>query len=384
MLIQLSGHGLRPTADTSDAPFIGRLTEDPGLPQEERVRAILRIRQPVAALPPGFLAYLLEQESPASRALDAYVLAPQWHYLSQGDIVRIDPQRRALNVLYRRTSRSNTFLVTERCDNYCLMCSQPPKLRDDSWLLDELMEVIPLVDPETREIGITGGEPGLLGERLLLLLDAMKSFLPQTAVHILSNGRSFAKVDFADALGRLAHPDLMLGIPLYSDLPEEHDFVVQAHGAYEDTIAGILNLKRVRVAVELRFVILSHTCKRLTAFARFVARNLRFVDHVALMGLELVGFAKANLGSIWVDPVDYQDELAEAVRTLDRAGIRTSIYNHPLCLLPEALHPFARQSISDWKNLFFEECTECVRRDSCGGFFASATVQRSRGIRALK
>ena len=30
---------------------------------------------------------------------------------------------------------------------------------------------------------------------------------------------------------KAANPDLMIGVPLYSDLPEEHDYVVQARGA---------------------------------------------------------------------------------------------------------------------------------------------------------
>ena len=53
---------------------------------------------------------------------------------------------------------------------------------------------------------------------------------------------------------------------------------------------------------------------------------------------------------LWIDPADYQVELKEAVRILDFAGIRTSIYNHQLCVLDRSLWPFAVKSISDWKN----------------------------------
>jgi len=184
-------------------------------------------------------------------------------------------------------------------------------------------------------------------------------------------------------MATVKHPDLMLGIPLYADVPELHDYVVQARGAFDETIRGILNLKQHGVRVELRFVIHADTYKGLPAFARFVARNLLFVDHVALMGLEPTGFAKANLDAIWIDPLDYQRELREAVDTLDRAGLAVSIYNHPLCVLDPELHRFARASISDWKNLYVDECERCALRSTCGGFFASSTVRRSRGIRAV-
>jgi len=58
-------------------------------------------------------------------------------------------------------------------------------------------------------------------------------------------------------------------------------------------------------------VVHADTYVRLPEFARFLARNLLFVDHVAIMGLELMGFAKANLDAIWIDPVDYQTQLVD-------------------------------------------------------------------------
>lgn len=41
-----------------------------------------------------------------------------------------------------------------------------------------------------------------------------------------------------------------------------------------------------------------------------------FVDQVALMGLENTGFAIANDEPLWIDPLDYRDQLAEAVEGL--------------------------------------------------------------------
>jgi His-Xaa-Ser system radical SAM maturase HxsC len=380
MPLNLSVPGLRPLSPSSPSPFVGRICERPDLPAAARVREVLRIRGRPGSLPPGFRAYLVDEEVETGGLQDVYVLGAEQRYLAGGDVVRVEPERGRLTALYRRASPTNTFLLTERCDNYCLMCSQPPRKQDDSWLLDELEEVIPLISPETRELGLSGGEPGLLGERLVRLIGLMKHYLPRTALHILSNGRGFANLEFARALARVKHPDLMIGIPLYSDLAEEHDYVVQAQGAFDETVRGILNLKRVRTRVELRFVIHAETYARLPEFAQFVTRNLLFVDHVALMGLELMGFAKTNLASLWIDPVDYAPQLVAAVRELHRAGLITSIYNHPLCVLPPELHPFARKSISDWKNVYLPECNDCARKEACGGFFASATRKLSRGI----
>jgi hypothetical protein len=59
-----------------------------------------------------------------------------------GDIVVVDPQKKIVERLIRAQSLHNTFLITERCDQLCVMCSQPPKKfhidrfgtrRDDYW-----------------------------------------------------------------------------------------------------------------------------------------------------------------------------------------------------------------------------------------------------------
>lgn len=382
--LPLHGRHLTPLSATTPGDFLARVTERVDVPMEDRSALVLLARTTQGPIPQGFRAVLVwSPEGGTAYPANSYGLAPALHYLREGDLVRIDASRSGVTVLFRRNSPSNSLLVTERCDNYCLMCSQPPKERDDSWLVDEIFQMIPLIAPATKELGITGGEPTLLGARLLELVETLKNKLPSTALHILSNGRSFAGPDIAAALGRIRHPDLMIGIPLYSDLPEEHDFVVQARGAFSETVRGILALKAARVRVEIRMVIHAETFARLPQFAEFVARNLLFADHVALMGLELMGFAKANLERLWIDPLDYRQQLVDAVRILDRAQMPISIYNHQRCVLPEELYPFARKSISDWKNGFAEECAGCADQDACGGFFVSSDLRKSRGIRKI-
>jgi His-Xaa-Ser system radical SAM maturase HxsC len=236
---------------------------------------------------------------------------------------------------------------------------------------------------ETCELGITGGEPTLLGEGLLEIVRACKKYLPNTALHMLSNGRMFNYLSLCRSLAAIAHPDLMVGIPLYSDIPHRHDFIVQADGSFDQTIRGIMNLARCGVSVEIRMVLHRQSIDRLPQFARFIARNLPFVDHVALMGLEMMGFVRSNLDALWVDPVEYQAELKRAVVHLQQHAIKVSIYNHQLCVLDRDLWPCARKSISDWKNEYLNECAGCAVQDQCGGFFSSSSLRRSAHIRRL-
>ncbi|MDQ3803559.1 MAG: His-Xaa-Ser system radical SAM maturase HxsC [Acidobacteriota bacterium] len=303
-------------------------------------------------------------------------------YLSDGDVVDISPSG-FVRTLYRRNSPHNFILATDQCNSFCLMCSQPPKQVDDFDRIGEHLRLIDLIDPETAELGITGGEPTLFKDDFLRLVEYCRDKLPRTALHVLTNGRLFYYREFARRLGEIAHPDLMLGIPLYSDVDSEHDYVVQAKGAFEETVLGLHNLGRYGVPAEVRVVVHKQTYRRLPRLAEFISRNFPFAAHVALMGMEMFGFVHRNMDELWIDPHDYQVELREATETLFLAGMNVSIYNHQLCVLDEGLWPFARKSISDWKNIYLEECGVCALRERCGGLFQSAAKKHSAHIRPL-
>ena len=382
-MLTLGGSGYRFEGFGSDlGRRVVRLTDRTDRPKPLREAEALIVRE--ATAPPGFACYVVPLgagEFPLLPHGAPFVALPSdYSYLRAGDIVRLHPERGSLRVLFRHDSPHNTFLTTERCNSYCLMCSQPPRDVDDGWLVDEILDVIPLIDPATVEVGFSGGEPTLLGDGLLRIVTMMKSYLPRTAVHLLSNGRTFSDAAFTEAFAAISHPDLMVGIPVYSDTSTIHDYVVQADGALDETIRGILNLKRLRQRVEIRVVVHQQTYTRLPQLAEFIVRNLTFVDHVALMGLEITGFTRANLNALWIDPFEYRAELANAALTLERSGLRVSIYNHQLCTIDRAVWHLARKSISDWKNEYIDACTGCGERLNCGGFFASGRSRYSAHI----
>ena len=116
LLMRLSDHPERPKALRSQEAFLVRTKNAP---------------------PPGFQAYLaFDVEALRELPSDApcALLPHDFDYLGRGDIVRLEPGRREIRVLFRHGSRHNSFLTTEQCNHYCLMCSQPPKRVDDAWL----------------------------------------------------------------------------------------------------------------------------------------------------------------------------------------------------------------------------------------------------------
>ncbi len=146
-------------------------------------------------------------------------------------------------MLWRHESHQNSILLTERCDHYCLMCSQPPKAAQRRLAAGRCVRADPaLAARRPSDIGFTGGEPTLYGDGLIELLRLCRNLIPRRSVHVLSNGRRFADPAFAAAWAAVDNPDMMVGIPIYGAEPSLHDYVVQADGAFDETVRGILNL----------------------------------------------------------------------------------------------------------------------------------------------
>lgn len=310
-------------------------------------------------------------------------VSSKFDYFADGDIIGFHPSSRRFRTLYRRVSGHNSFLVTDRCNHYCLMCSQPPKDIDDRWILNEIKSALPLIDKDAPSLGFTGGEPLLDWREFINVLAVCRDELPKTAIHVLSNGRAFVRDEVVKAWAGIRHPNLTVGIPIYAAVDHIHDHVVQARGAFDETVLGILKLKDKGQRVEIRMVLHALTAPRIVDTCKWFARNLPFVDHVALMGLENTGFAIANAETLWIDPIDYRSELANAVDLLVAAKINVSVYNLQRCILDRSVWPYAAQSISDWKNGYIEECERCTEKDRCSGFFTSGRPRQSRGIRPI-
>lgn len=308
---------------------------------------------------------------------------PSIKEIDSGDILHISPKGQTRRI-FRVNSNSNSLLVTERCNSNCVMCSQPPKDRNDiPGLLSLHDKLIPLIPKETQILGVTGGEPTLLGEHLFKMIKDINYFLPETEVHILTNGRRFAEYDFVEKLSSVTNKEkVMFAIPLYNDFYQIHDYVVQSKGAFYQTIQGLRYMGSFGFRIEIRIVLHSIVLPRLTDLLEYIYLNFPFVEHVALMGLEMTGFAIANKHKLWVDPQDYSETLIDAFKTIKRTKLNASIYNIPLCLLDESLWGYSRKSISDWKNDYLDECSKCSKLNDCGGIFTTSKFQ-SQNIKAF-
>lgn len=283
-----------------------------------------------------------------------------------GDIVLLDPLAGRAERIIRSHSLHNTLLVTEQCDQLCLMCSQPPKKShlDRFGLFAEAC----LLSPPGMTIGISGGEPTLHMEPLLEMLEQVLAARGDLSFHILSNGQHFTR-EHALRLRQKYYRKVVWGIPLYSAAPTIHDEIVAKSGAFERLLQSFEQLMIAGARVELRTVLMAPNLDCLQALARFVTLNLPQIEQWSLMGLENIGYARNRWNELALRlPNDFAP-IAAAIDWALLHGVSAKLFNIPLCQLPEAYRTFAVASISDWKQRFAPVCNTCRVQSECSGFF---------------
>lgn len=283
-----------------------------------------------------------------------------------GDVLLVNPRRGVADRLVRASSPHNTFLVTERCDQLCVMCSQPPKAHHVDMFPH--FETAALLAPEGATIGISGGEPTLYKEELLNFLERTMEKRQDLRFHILTNGQHFEEADMS-TMRSLERERIILGVPLYASKPEVHDEIVGKEGAHSRLMESLGFLCRAGAQVELRTVLMDPNAFGLPALARFITTTLPFVQTWAIMQLESIGYARQNWQRLFYDSSVGFDVIGRALDLVRSRGIDAQLYNFPLCTVPAAYRHLSPPTISDWKRAYLDECQGCAIQGRCGGFF---------------
>jgi His-Xaa-Ser system radical SAM maturase HxsC len=283
-----------------------------------------------------------------------------------GDVVLVHPQGNRVERLLRAGSGHNTLLVTERCDQLCVMCSQPPKKTHDDRF--DLLEQACLLAEPGIVIGISGGEPTLYKEQLLAMIERVLTVRSDLEFHVLSNGQHFEVAD----IERLRNPifrKVAWGIPLYATDAGLHDHIVGKEGAFARLEESFAYLTLAGARVELRTVLVEPNLYALPALARYVTVRLRFIESWSIMQLENIGFARNRWAALYVDHTRDFTPISDALDWAKLHGMSARLFNFPRCTVPEPYRYLAPASISDWKRKYVAACEGCTQRSACAGFF---------------
>ncbi|MDR2457524.1 MAG: His-Xaa-Ser system radical SAM maturase HxsC [Clostridiales Family XIII bacterium] len=354
-------------------PLIGKIATKP-ISMFKRYNRILV----TDSLKGNFLGYLavLTPSKPKTNFYNPVILGNfdeiELSSLNDNDIVKLESDG-SVYLLWASNSDQNVLMLTESCDCRCLMCPQPPKAHDSIYYFTN-KKILDLLKTEyLSNICITGGEPSLVKSEFIDTTHRCVLEHPEAHIDILTNGKSFANIDFCNEILPKLSKRTFFCISFHSDIDSIHDSIVGIDNSFYKTQAGIYNIAKFGFPIEIRFVINKFNFDRLVEFSDFIYRYFPFIYHLAFMSLEYCGNAEINIDKIYIDPINYKIPLRNAVLHLYRRGINVSIYNTPLCLIHEDVYKFAAKSISQWKNIYLDLCTDCTKQKECSGFFSTSS-----------
>ena len=281
--------------------------------------------------------------------------------ISENDIIQVLPSGR-INILWEKKLNPYdiTLFITNQCNAKCIMCPQPPK-KDEYSLLDTNLFILNhLTNEPIKKIGITGGEPTIKPKELLKLLKQSYQLFPTAKVDLLTNAKKLSDFNLAKEIS-IANPNIMYCISFPSDNMEDFNDIMGGD-FYSSAMQSIQNLAILQQNIELRIVISKKNYSRLLQISEFVYRNFPFVQHIAFMGMEIIGYAHENLLELDISPNEYNQNLLDAIQFLNRRHMNASIYNVPFCLIDKRLWRFIRNSISAWKQNYTNECNLCIKK----------------------
>lgn len=370
----------------TDEYIIGKIIKNKNIENKETYIQVLNSEN-IDLYEKGYKGYIFETEPKKINLnlINYCYNVKDFQTLKDYDVVEII-NNKSIRVLYRDDSEDNAIVVTNQCNSNCIMCPDPDIIRNTKENPDikKILEQIECIPNDTSHITITGGEPGLLKEKLLEVLDKCKKCLPNTEFLLLTNGRVFSDVHFANKIAEVVPSNIRVAIPIYADNEKLHDEITRAKESFNQAVNGIKNLINRNIDVEIRIVVLKKNYEQLEQIAKFIVREFPHTKIVNIMALEMMGNAYKNKDLVWVDFKDIKKYLYNACLTIIRSGIITNLYNFPLCNIDEKLYSLSRKSITDYKVRYKDGCDTCLIKENCGGFFNSTINIKDISIKPIK
>ncbi len=286
----------------------------------------------------------------------------------EGDVLLCDPKSSKIQRIFRANSNYNSLLMTERCDQMCVMCSQPPRKTNDAWRFPIYEQALTLAS-QGATICLSGGEPTLYKAELFTLLENLSSSRPDLKIHILSNCQHLTPEDIPRLQKIHESLDVLWGIPIYASKSEIHEDIVDKHGSFNILMNNLYLLASSKANIELRTVVMATNSLELPDLSKFISDHLDFANYWAIMALEPVGFAKANLGNLLYDHSIAPQPIHKAIDIAVARGVDVRLFNFPLCTVGPQYRKYCKQSISDWKRKYLDICGKCTVKEECTGFF---------------
>jgi MoaA/NifB/PqqE/SkfB family radical SAM enzyme len=189
---------------------------------------------------------------------------------------------------FKRVDVKTGFL----CNNNCLFCVQADNKCTGNRSFDEIKK--DLVDSRKRCDGVvfTGGEVTIRSD-FFQIVSLAKSIGYKT-IQIQSNGRMFCSMEFCKKAVEAGATEF--AIALHGYCPEQHDYLTQAEGSFNQVVVGIKNLRSLGCRVLTNTVVVKPNFRNLPQIAQLLVKL--DVNHFQFAFVHAMGNAWKNYDSI--------------------------------------------------------------------------------------
>jgi len=266
--------------------------------------------------------------------------------------------------------------IWNRCNNNCIMCSNPVDFRDknDSFLYSKRAVISRIKNWEEKQkldkenINLTGGEPTIHPE-FLELVGEIRKILPENKIVMATNGRMFSYPWFAKRY--LEFNNLSLEVALHDFTPQLHDMITGVKGSFEQTIKGVRNILKYKNSLhelEIRMIITKLNYKNLDETVNFIKKEFPSVDRVVLIFMEMEGYAEKNFKIVGLDYQELKPYISlSQFKKWEKRLSEIRLYHFPLCVLQPELWKYTWRTLREEEITFLPSCNKCLYKKYCLG-----------------
>ncbi len=264
-----------------------------------------------------------------------------------------------------------TFCLWNKCNNNCLMCTNPVGFRNEkiskNYTFEKLLRRITnQVSNQYQDIVLNGGEP-TIHPQFLKLLNEIRFRFPLNKIIIVTNGRRFYYPFFTKAC--LALNNIRFVITLHGYNAQTHDRVTQTKGSFVQTVKGIENIlkfKNPTHSLELRIVLSKLTLPYLEKILAFIENKFPQADRVVLIFMKIQGHAIKNLEDVGITYRKVKAIFPKMAKWLLKFK-EFCFYHFPLCTIPPKFWPYTWRTLPTYELTFLPTCQKCLYKKYCLG-----------------